>query len=417
MRADAAVAQAFRDEWAGVVATLARRIGDLDVAEEATQDAFVAAAERWPRDGVPPRPGAWLALTARRRAIDLLRARAAAGRTADAWGTLRRQEAADQAAADRLEAEDDDGAVVDDRLRLVFACCHPSLALAARVALTLRLVAGLTVAEIANAFLVPEATVAQRLVRAKAKIRAAGIPIAVPPRAALAERTDGVLAVVYLVFNEGYAASGDGAAVREDLCAEALRLGDLLAVLLPEEPEVLGLLALMRLHEARRPARTGPDGRPVPLAEQDRTLWDPAGIAEGLATLDRALDRRRPGPFQVQAAIAALHAQAPDVGATDWAQIAALYGVLGRWAPSPVVEVNRAVAVGMADGPAAGLSVLDAVLASGRLDGYAPLHAAHADLLARSGESAAARAAWARAAALTANPPRREGLMRLAGDG
>jgi len=388
----------FREGWGRAVAALTRVLGDISLAEDAVQDAFTTALERWPRDGLPDNPDAWIIATARNRAIDRLRRERTFSRKAPLLARL-----------EALPAEEEDvSSIPDDRLALVFTCCHPALAAEGRVALTLREVAGLTTSEIAHAFLVAEPAMAQRLVRAKRKIRAAGIPFRVPPDHLLPERLHSVLAVLYLVFNEGYSSSSGAEHVRADLCEEAIRLAKLLAVLMPDEPEALGLVALMLLQDARREARRGPDGELVLLEDQDRARWNRGRIEEGTRLLERALSRRAPGTYQLQAAIAALHSQALRAADTDWAQIAALYGELTRRQASPVVELNRAVAVAMADGPAAGLALLDRI----ELDGYHLLYAARADLLRRLDRKEAAAAAYRSALALAMNGPERAFLER-----
>lgn len=413
--ADAAVAGAFQQEWGQVVATLIGLTGDWDLAEECAQDAFALALERWRRDGVPDRPGAWLTTTARNRATDRLRREAVGAAKLRKLAVMSRLEPGATGPAGGEEPADDEAAVSgvrDDRLRLIFTCCHPALALEAQVALTLRTLAGLTTSEIARAFLVPEPTMAQRLVRAKRKIRNAGVPYRVPPAASLPVRTKAVLGVLYLLFNEGYAATGGADLVRRSLTAEAIRLTRLLARLMPDDCEAAGLLALMLLHDSRHAARLDAAGDLVTLAEQDRTRWDAGEIAEGVGLLEAALRRGRPGPYQIQAAISACHATAASAAATDWEQIATLYGLLAEQVPSPVVELNRAVAVAMADGPAAGLDLLDPLQASGALAGYYLLPATRADLLRRLGRAGEAAAAYREALDLAATGTERRFLAR-----
>jgi RNA polymerase sigma-70 factor (ECF subfamily) len=399
-----AVNAVYLAESRRVLATLIRLLGDFDAAEEALHDAFRAALEQWPRDGIPSNPRAWLVSAGRFKAIDGMRRRARFD-PLDETGAH-----ADIAVVDDAAWADEES-VEDDRLRLIFTCCHPALAGDAQVALTLREVCGLTTEEIAQAFLTPAPTLAQRIVRAKAKIRDARIPYQVPTHAELPERLDAVLRVVYLVFNEGYTASSGSVVTRHDLSSEAIRLGRLLADLLPE-PEALGLLGLMLLHESRRTARATADGELILLEDQDRSLWNREQIAEGARLVERALASRRFGPYAIQAAIAAVHAEAPAAAATDWSEIVGLYDVLWRATPSPVVELNRAVAVAMRDGPAAGLTLIDAILARGDLVEYRLTHAARAELCRRLGRTAEARASFERALALTRQEPERRFLER-----
>ena len=396
--------EAFRCEWGRVVAHLIRVTGDWDLAEDCAQDAFTRALERWPRDGIPSSPAGWLKTTARNRALDQLR------RTASGAAKLRK--VAMSAPADEGNDDQGDSGIADDRLRLMFTCCHPALPIDAQVALTLRTLAGLTTAEIARAFLVPDETMAKRLVRAKHKIRDAAIPYRVPPAHQLPERTAAVLAVLYALFNEGYGASAGADLMRQVLCAEAIRLARLLAELMPDEPEALGLLALMVLHHARSTARTDDAGDLVTLEDQDRALWDATAISEASAVLDAAVRLGRPGPYQVMAAIAACHATAPTAAATDWAEIAALYERLAQMIPSPVVALNRAVAVSMADGPAAGLVLVEQIEHTGALSAYHLLPATRADLLRRLGRSDQAAAAYRRALELAPTDAERRYLTR-----
>ena len=398
-----AVDAVYRTESRRVLATLIRLLSDFDAAEEALHDAFAAALERWPREGIPANPRAWLVSAGRFRAIDAMRRRAR-------FDARIAELAVQMEAAVQPQTWDGDG-VEDDRLRLVFTCCHPALAPDARIALTLREVCGLTTEEIARAFLVPPSTLAQRIVRAKAKIRDARIPYQVPSRADLPERLDPVLRVVYLVFNEGYSASAGASLTRADLSGEAIRLARLIVELLPE-PEAQGLLGLMLLHESRRAARTIEDGELVLLADQDRSLWNRDQVEEGCALVQRALSSRRFGPYTLQGAIAAVHAEAADAASTDWAQIVGLYHVLAKVEPSPVVELNRAVAVAMRDGPEAGLALIDALLSTGELADYHLAHAARANLCRQLGRTADARDAYERALALARLEPERRFLRR-----
>lgn len=396
------IARVFRAEHGRAVSVLIRALGDIDLAEDAVQDAFTVAVERWPREGMPPGPAGWIITTARRRAIDRLRR--------ESTREARQAEAAALHAVDPTDGPDEEGPVKDERLRLVFTCCHPALSREAQVALTLRLLGGLTTPEIAHAFLVPEATMAQRIVRAKNKIRTAGIPYRVPRDEDLPARVTPVLRVLYLVFTEGHTATAGDDLGRPDLAAEAIRLGRVLVELMPDEPEAVGLLALMLLTEARRQARTDTSGELVPLADQDRSLWDAAMIAEGHALVRRCLRRDAPGPYQLQAAISAVHTDTADAAGTDWSQVVALYDHLLRLAPTDVVRLNRAVAVAELDGPQAALGLLDGL----DLTAYAPFHVVRAELLGRLGRRGESAAAWERAAQLSDNAPQARHMRRRA---
>ncbi len=409
----AALAGAFRDEWGRIIAGLIHQFGDWDLAEDCAQEAFALALLRWPAEGAPARPGAWLFTVARNRAIDRLRRSATYQAKLKTVAATAMTETVDDGACE--EAPADESAVPDERLRLIFTCCHPALAMEARVALTLRALAGLSTAEIARAFLVPEATMAKRLVRAKHKIQRSGIPYQVPPAGALGERAAGVLAVLYLLFNEGYSASAGDNLVRRDLCDQAVRLATVLVGLMPELPEAKGLLALMLFHRARQAARVDGEGDLVRLEDQDRSLWDRAAVEEGKRHLAEAGTQGEAGPYQLQAAIASCHASAPTAEATDWRSIAGLYQQLADLTGSPVVELNQAVAVAMADGPQEGLALVDELEGAGALDGYYLLPATRADLLRRLGRFPEAAAAYRGALALVGTEPERRFLeARLA---